>query len=312
MVVAQHVGASDFSCMHKDTSPISVHSGQIEFLKINAVRWEWRDIYHWLLTLTWTRFIGVLLALYLTVNLAFAVLYHLGDHCVAELPPDSFSGAFFFSAETLATVGYGHTYPATFYGHVVATAEILLGMFGLAVVTGLVFVRFSRPVARLVFSETMVLSNFDGVPALMLRVANLRHQAMAEAEFRMTAIRDERVKEGDMMRRFYPLHLQVEHVIIFPAALTVRHIIDAKSPLYGMSPADFERSDLRVFASVVGIDTIMAAPVQSSRDYNWRQIRFGHRFVEIYNDIDSNRYTVDYGRLHDTESAEGALPEQRV
>ena len=298
--------------MRKAISPISVHSGQVEFLKINAVRWEWRDIYHWLLTLTWPRFIGVLLTLYLVVNTGFALLYHFGDHCIAELPSDSFTGAFFFSAETLATVGYGHTYPATFYGHVVATSEILVGMFGLAVLTGLVFVRFSRPVARLVFSKTLVLSNFDGKPTLMLRVANLRHQAMAEAEFRMTVILDERVKEGDMMRRFYPLHLQVEHVIVFPAALTIRHTIDVNSPLYGMSPADFERSDARVFTSVVGIDTIMAAPVQSSQDYTWRQIRFGHRFVEIYNDIDSNRYSVDYGRLHDTEAAEEGLPEQRV
>ena len=298
--------------MPKKAAPISVHSGQVEFLKINAVRWEWRDIYHWLLTLSWPCFIGVLLALYLLVNLAFALLYHYGDHCIAELPSDSFSGAFFFSAETLATVGYGHTYPATFYGHVIATSEILLGMFGLAVVTGLVFVRFSRPVARLVFSETLVLSNFDGEPTLMLRVANLRHQAMAEAEFRMTAVRNETMKEGDVMRRFHNLALQVDRVIIFPAALTIRHTIDAKSPLYGMSPADYEHSDLRVFASVVGIDTVLAAPVQSSRDYTWRQIRFGHRFVEIYNDIDSNRYSVDYGRLHDTEPAEHALPAQRL
>jgi inward rectifier potassium channel len=203
------------SRMRKDPASVSVRSGQIEFLKINAVRWDWRDIYHWLLTLTWSRFIGVLLALYLTINTGFALLYEFGDHCIAELPPHSFSGAFFFSAETLATVGYGHTYPATFYGHCVATAEIMLGMFGLAVVTGVVFVRFSRPVARVVFSRTLVISSFDGEPTLMLRVANLRHQAMAQAEFRMTVIRDERVKEGDVMRRFYPLRLQIDRVIVF-------------------------------------------------------------------------------------------------
>jgi inward rectifier potassium channel len=293
--------------MSRDTAPISVRTGQIEFLKINAVRWDWRDIYHWLLTLTWSRFIAVLFVSYLLVNTTFALLYELGDHSIAELPPHSFSGAFFFSAETLATVGYGHSYPATFYGHVVATAEIMLGMFGLAVVTGVVFVRFSRPVARLVFSNTLVISDFDGVPTLMLRVANLRHQAMAEAQFRMTIVRDERIEEGDVMRRFYPLRLQVDHVIAFPAALTIRHTIDEHSPLYGNGAAELERSDTRVFASVIGIDTIMAAPVQSSQDYIWRQIRFGHRFVEIYNDIDSGRFTVDYGRLHDTEPVAGAI-----
>jgi inward rectifier potassium channel len=293
--------------MNRDPGTVSVRSGQIEFVKINAVRWDWRDIYHWLLTLSWTRFMGVLIAFYLLVNAVFAVLYHAGDHCIAELSPNSFSGAFFFSAETLATVGYGHNYPATFYGHVVATAEIMVGMFGLAVATGLIFVRFSRPVARVVFSDSLVISNFDGEPALMLRVANMRHQAMAQAEFRMTIVRDEKVKEGDVMRRFYPLRLQVERVIVFPVAMTMRHTIDADSPLYGQSMEDLERSDTRVFASVVGIDTVMAAPVQSSRDYTWRQMRFGHRFVEIYNDIDSNRYTVDYGRLHDTEPVPEAV-----
>ena len=184
-------------------------------------------------------------------------------------------------------------------------------MFGLAVVTGVIFVRFSRPVARLLFSDTLVISPFDGKPTLMLRVANLRHQAMAEAEFRMTVIRDERILEGDVMRRFYPLRLQVDRVIMFPAALTIRHTIDEQSPLYGQDAAELERGDVRVFASVVGIDTIMAAPVQSSQDYTWRQIHFGHRFVEIYNDIDSGRFTVDYGRLHDTEPVSEALPVTR-
>ncbi len=299
--------------MSKDPTGVTVRSGQIEFVKINAVRWDWRDIYHWLLTLHWSQFMGVLLALYLLVNTTFALLYCVGDQPIAELPPHSFWGSFFFSVETLATVGYGHSYPATVYGHIIATLEIMLGMIGLAVMTGLIFVRFSRPVARLLFSRTMVISSFDGQPTLMLRVANLRHQAMAEAEFRLTLIRDETIKEGDVMRRFYPLRLHVDRVIMFPAALTIRHTIDAQSPLYGQTKADLEKSDTRVFASVVGIDTIMAAPVQSSQDYTWRQIYFDHRFVEIYNDLDSGRYTVDYGRLHDTEPAEGphaaALPE---
>jgi inward rectifier potassium channel len=181
-------------------------------------------------------------------------------------------------------------------------------MFGMAVITGVIFVRFSRPVARLLFSDTMVIAPFDGKPTLMMRVANLRHQAMAQAEFRMVVVRDELMQEGDVMRRFYPLRLHVDRAIIFPAAFTIRHTIDEQSPLYGQDAADIERTDTRVFVSVVAIDTIMGAPVQSSRDYTWRQMRFGRRFVEIYNDIDSNRYTVDYGRLHDTEPVSEVVP----
>jgi inward rectifier potassium channel len=258
-----------------------------------------RDTYHWLLTLSWPQFSAFILGVYLAVNLVFSIFYYLGRPCIAGM--DSFADAFFFSVETLATVGYGHFYPDTLYGHIVATVEIMLGMFGLAVITGLIFVRFSRPTARLVFSRKLVISSFDGQPALMLRVANLRHQAMAEAEFRLMFIRNELVKEGEMMRRFYQLPLQFDRLITFPVAITIRHIIDEKSPLHGMVAKDMEESDARFLASIVCIDTVIPAPVQSQHDYTWRDVHFGHRFVEIYADIDANSMTVDYGRLHDTE-----------
>src|SRR6202021_4178176 len=104
------------------------------------------------------------LCVFLFINLIFPCLYLLGGNCIAELEPGSFSDHFFFSVETLATVGYGHAYPATLYGHCVATLEILVGLFGLAVLTGLIFVRFSRPTARIKFSNVAVVTPFDGLP----------------------------------------------------------------------------------------------------------------------------------------------------
>jgi inward rectifier potassium channel len=286
--------------MRKTSSPIKIRSGQIEFQKVNADTRDLRDMYHWLLTLTWSQFSLFILAIYLAINLTFSIFYYLGGPCIAGA--DTFSDAFFFSVETLATVGYGHLYPDTLYGHLVATVEIMLGMFGMAVITGLIFIRFSRPIARLVFSRNLVISPFDGQPALMLRVANLRHQAMAEAEFHLMLIRNELVKEGEVMRRFYSLPLQFDRVITFPVALTIRHIIDEKSPLHGMTMADLEKCDARVLASIVCIDTVIPAPIQSQRDYTWKDIHFGHRFVEIYTDLDDHTFVVDYGRLHDIEA----------
>lgn len=282
-------------------STVLVQAGKMEFVKVNAAVWDWRDIYHWLLTLRWPPFCAFLLGAHLTANCLFALLYLAGGDCISGMRPGSFSDAFFFSVETLATVGYGHMYPATLYGHCIATTEILGGMFGLAVMTGLIFVRFSRPTARLVFSESLVISRFDGKPTLMMRIANLRHQALAQADFRMVLIRNEIVEEGEEWRHFYPLTLHVHHVIMFPVALTIRHTIDEDSPLYGQSLEMLEKSDVRIIASIAGVDTVMQAPVQSQTDYTWRDIRFGHRFVEIYSDLDANRYSVDYGRLHDTE-----------
>jgi inward rectifier potassium channel len=192
-------------------------------------------------------------------------------------------------------------YPETLFGHLVATIEIMVGMFGMAIITGLIFIRFSRPIARIVFSKSLVLSSFDGRPALMFRVANLRDQAMAEAEFRIMLMRDEPTKEGETFRRFYPLTLQFDRLISFPAIITIRHIIDERSPLHGLTLADMERDDSRFAASIVCIDTVIPAPVQSHYAYTWKDIRVNQRFVEVYYEIGDNALTVDYSRIHGTE-----------
>jgi len=281
-------------------SSVTSASG-IKFHKLNTNQWEARDAYHWLLTLHWPQFSAAVFAAYLIINLLFSAGYLLRPHCINGMTPGSWSDAFFFSVETLATVGYGHMYPDTMFGHVVATAEIIVGMFGMAIVTGLIFIRFSRPVARIVFSRTLVLAPFDGKPALMFRVANLRDQAMAEAEFRLMLLRDEPTKEGPSFRRFYQLPLQFDRLISFPAIITIRHIIDERSPLHGCSLADLESGDSRFAASIVGIDTVIPAPVQTHRAYTWKDINVNHRFVEVYHTVDDNALTVDYSRLHATE-----------
>jgi inward rectifier potassium channel len=286
----------------KPISRVTTASG-MKFHKLNTKRWEWRDAYHSLLTLSWPQFSACVFALYLCVNLLFSLCYYLRPQCIAGANPGSWPDAFFFSVETLATVGYGHMYPETLFGHVVATVEIMTGMFGMAIITGLIFIRFSRPVARIVFSECLVLSSFDGQLALMLRVANLRDQAMAEAEFRLMLMRDEPTAEGESFRRFYPLKLQFERLISFPAIITIRHMIDEQSPLHGRTIAEMERDDSRFAASIVCIDTVIPAPVQSHYAYSWRDIRVNHRFVEVYNQIDAHALTVDYGRIHVTEPA---------
>ncbi len=275
----------------------------MEFLRTNSVSWKWRDLYRTVLSLTWPRFALCVLAVYIGINLAFASAYMFGGDCIAEMRPGSFSGAFFFSVQTLSTVGFGHLYPANLYGDIVTTLEIVVGMFFTAVVTGLIFVRFSRPVARLMFSDTMVICPFNGKPALQLRVANLQHQPMVEAEFRVMLIRNEPMMEGDYYRRFYALKLDFDRLVVFPSALTIRHIIDETSPLFGVKPEDLAAADARFMASIVCIDTVTQSPVQSQADYTTRDVRFGHRFVKIYTEHDDGRLEVDYGRLHETEPA---------
>jgi inward rectifier potassium channel len=286
---------------HRVQRPISTRAGRTEFLKINAAVGGWRDSYHWVLSLSWPRFALFLLGSYIFINLLFALLYITRGNCIADLTPGSFPEAFFFSVETLATVGYGHNYPATVYGHVVVTIEIFLGMIWLAVITGLIFVRFARPTARIVFSNCLVIGNFDGRLSAMFRVANLRHTSMAEAEFRLLYSRDERVAEGEDIRRFYELKVYPNRMISFPAALIIRHTIDEESPLYGATAASLEKEDAFFVASTLSLELVMAASVQSAQDYAVEDVRFGERFVDVYTELSDGRLTVDYGRLHETE-----------
>ena len=286
--------------MKSSSSPITVRVGHREFVKLNVTKYDWRDIYNFVLTLSWPKFAGLLLGIYLLFNVFFATLYILGGRSIAGLAPGSFADAFFFSVETLATVGYGHAYPDTLYGHCIATLEIMVGLFSLAVMTGLIFVRFSRPTARIKFSNVAVVAPFDGSPTLMIRLVNLRHHAMVEADFRFILTRNELTKEGEDVRRFYPLRLQFDHVIQFAAALTLRHVIDETSPLFGLTPQDLKLNDSRMLASVVCVDPVMQAPVQSQAEYLHDQIAWNRRFAEVYTEDSLGRYTVDYSKFDGT------------
>ena len=287
--------------MKKPLSSVAVQAGKIEFVRTNSVKTGLRDLYRSILALSWPYFALAVFSVYLLLNILFAAAYLAGGGCIAEMVPGSFPSAFFYSVQTLSTVGFGHLYPATLYGDVVTTLEIVVGMFFTAVVTGLIFVRFSRPVARLLFSEQMVLSDYNGKPTLQIRIANLHHQAMVEAEFRMMIVRKELVDGDEGARRFHTLKLEFDRLIIFPSAVTIRHVIDENSPLHGVTPAQLEASATRFMTSIVCIDTVIQAPVQSQNGYLWSDVRFGHRFAEIYTDRDDGVLEVDYGRIHETE-----------
>ena len=281
--------------------PVSVRSGQVEFVKVNTGQIDWRDAYQWLLALSWPQFAAFVAVVYIALNLIFAALYALRPDSIAGMQLGSFLDSFFFSVQTLATVGYGHMYPQTLYGHIITTIEIMSGVFLLAVMTGLIFVRFSRPAARIMFSKTALIAPLNGRPTLMIRIGNLRTHSMVEAEFRITFHRDEPLVEGGDFRYFYNLKLQFDRLAAFPAALTLRHVIDEHSPLHGATPESLKSSRAMLVASIVGIDPVIPAAVQTQRDYLSRDILFGHRFVEMYTEHGDGKLTVDYGRLHEIE-----------
>ena len=288
--------------MIRKPSHVSIRAGQVEFVKVNTDAWRWRDVYRWLLGLSWPRFAAFVATVYIGLNLLFAALYSLQQDSIAGSTGGHwFFDCFFFSIQTLATVGYGHMYPQTLYGHIVSTIEIMTGVFLLAVMTGLIFVRFSRPIARVVFSRSIVIAPLNRRRTLMVRVGNENQHSMVEAEFRIMFSRDEQLLEGGDFRYFYVLKLHFDRLTVFPAALTLRHTIDEKSPLFGATPDSLEASRVLFLVSVIGIDPVIAAPVQMQKDYSWHDVRFGEHFVDIYTELEPGRLSVDYGRLHDTE-----------
>jgi inward rectifier potassium channel len=291
--------------LQRKPSHVSIRTGQVEFVKVGTDAWRWRDVYRWLLGLRWPQFALFVASLYIGLNLLFAALYSLRQDSIAGSTGGSrFFDCFFFSVQTLATVGYGHMYPQTLYGHIISTVEIMTGIFLLATMTGLIFVRFSRPIARVVFSNSIVIAPLNGKPTLMVRIGNENQHSMVEAEFRVMFSRDEALVEGGDFRYFYVLKLHFDRLTVFPAALTLRHTVDDESPLFGATIESLAANRALFIVSVVGIDPVLAAAVQTQKDYSWRDVQFGHRFVEIYSEHGGGRLTVDYNRLHDTESAE--------
>src|ERR1051326_7810505 len=279
---------------HRKPTHVSIRSGQVEFVKVETDAWRWRDVYRWLLGLRWPQFAAFVARLYSFQQ----------DSIAGSTGGHRFFDCFFFSVQTLATVGYGHMYPQTLYGHIISTVEIMTGLFLLAVMTGLIFVRFSRPIARVVYSNSIVITSLNGKPTLMVRIGNENQHSMVEAEFRIMFSRDEALLEGGDFRYFYVLKLHFDRLTLFPAALTLRHTIDENSPLFGATAETLTACRALFIVSVIGIDPVIAASVQTQKDYSWRDIQFGNRFVEIYTDHGEGRLTVDYGRLHDTEPAQ--------
>jgi hypothetical protein len=163
-----------------DEKVARVRLGSYEFRKKGISRFDLRDPYHLAVALTWPQFLAALLTLYLSVNFVFAVLYWAVPGSVANVRPHSLADTFFFSIETLATVGYGEMYPATLYGRVVAATEIVCGIAFTAILTGLTFVRFSRPRAKLVFAANPVVAMHNGKPTLMVRIGNGRAAVLTD------------------------------------------------------------------------------------------------------------------------------------
>jgi inward rectifier potassium channel len=266
---------------------------------LGVKKYDFSDLYHLILTLSWPQFFAVVLLFYLVVNSVFALAFLAGPDSIANARPGSFADAFFFSIETLATVGYGYMNPRTTYGHTVAAIEILFGILTFAVVTGLVFARFSRPTARVIFSHNAVIDSFNGQPTLMLRAANQRKNQILEASANVSLVRDETTAEGQAFRRFYDLPLVRGRSPAFAMTWTIMHTIGADSPLHGMTAEALHDCTANLAVTITGLDETIAQPVHARHDYKASDILLGHRFVDLLATMSDGNPQVDLRKIHD-------------
>ncbi|HEV7489882.1 MAG TPA: ion channel [Rhodanobacteraceae bacterium] len=291
--------------MTRKTSPrrrkgVTVNLGRTEVTQLGVTRFDWHDVYHIIMSLSWPQFFAGAVTVYLLVNLLFACVYFLGSHAVNNAT--SFTDYFFFSVETLATVGYGAMSPGTFYGHCVATAEIVTGMMSMAVITSLVFARFSKPTARILFSRVAVITPYDGMPTLIFRVANQRRSYILEATASIVLIRDEETAEGHSLRRFYDLKLQRARSPVFALSWQIMHRIDETSPLYGLTAEAIKEGDMRLGITISGVDETFAAGITARYNYGHEEILFGRRFVDIFTEGDHpDHLYIHMDRFHELQ-----------
>ncbi|MBU7582332.1 MAG: ATP-sensitive inward rectifier potassium channel 10 [Nostoc sp. TH1S01] len=283
---------------------LKYRNGNVEIMGLGVWYSYWRDPYHLLLTIPWTGFVSLICAFYVAINTLFALAYLLGGDCIANARPGSFLDVFFFSVQTLASIGYGAMYPKTNYANIIVTIEAIVGVMGIAVMTGLAFARFSRPTARVIFSRVAVIVPYDGEPTLMFRTANQRRNLILEAQMRVYLMRDEVTAEGEFMRRIYDLKLLRQQTPGFALSWSVMHVIDESSPLYGMTPESLIQTNCVLMISLTGIDETVAQVVHARHSYGTNEILWNHRFVDIlHHTSDGHRY-IDYNHFHDVQPLE--------
>jgi inward rectifier potassium channel len=277
--------------------PLAIGREEFGLWKLGVARFDLRDPYHLAVSLSWPAFVTVMIACWLVINLVFALLYVVSPGDVVNARPNSFTDVFFFSIETLATVGYGVMAPATLYGHIVSATEIVVGTAFTAIVTGLLFVRFSRPKAKIVYADDAVVSLHNGKTTLMLRLANGRMSIMSSASVRLFVLLAEQTTEGASFRRIHDLPLVQSHLPLFVMPWTLLHVIDDASPLSGHDIGTLTASFARLFLTIEARDQALGALVQDMRDYSTDHIHYGMHFAEAVTQDEAGHTTADLSRI---------------
>lgn len=263
-------------------------------------RSRWTDLYHGILTAPWWLFLLGLAAVFVVVNVAFALVYLTDPYGIEHARAGSFWDRFLFSVQTIGSINYSVMVPKSAFVNSVVVVEAFMGFLYLAMMASLMFARLSRPSARVVFSKVAVIAPFDGVPTLMFRAANQRGNQILDAAITVTLAHQAVTSEGIAMRRFQELELVRSRTSLFTLSWTVMHAIDESSPLHGLSLDDLFHWQMEIIILLRGTDDVLADLVYVRHAYTPDEIIWNHRFVDVLSVSQNGRRVVDLTRFHDT------------
>jgi inward rectifier potassium channel len=258
-----------------------VRLGQREVVSLGLRPAVFQDLYHFFMTIGWPRLFATIAAFFLAFDVLFGYLYYLVPGCIANLNPPGFAGAFFFSVETLGTVGYGEMHPQTLYGHIVSMVEIFVGLMTLALITGLMFARFSRPRARFLFAANAIVRPIDGRLTLMFRAANARQNVIQDASAQLRMLRNEVTDEGFRIRRIIDLSLVRAQHPAFVLGWNIMHVIDQASPLKDESADSLNAASAVFILNLSGTDVTTGQVLTARHEYPCNAIRWNQSFRDI-------------------------------
>jgi inward rectifier potassium channel len=260
------------------------------------------DLYHRLLACPWWQFFALAAIGFLVINALFACAFLAQPGAVFGARAGSFEDAFFFSVQTFATIGYGAMSPLTFFGHCVVTFEAFVGLVSVALMTGITFAKFSRPRARILFSEKFVISKMNGVPHLMFRMANWRGNLIVEAQLHVIVLVQITSPEGHSLRRPVDLKLVRDRNPTFVLTWTAMHAIDEGSPFFGVDPITYlHESDTQIVLSLTGLDETAGQQIHARYSYGAKDAVMDMRFVDVVTLEKDGTRIIDYARFHDVQ-----------
>jgi inward rectifier potassium channel len=270
---------------------------------------RWTDIYHQILTMPWIVFLITLAAIFVLLNAIFALLYTIDPHALTNVPANDFRDAFIFSVATFGVqtiTGASHVSMLAndTYAAVIVMIEAFTGILYLGMVTAIMFARFSRPFARILFSNVAIIADFDGVPTLMFRAANQRGNRILDAAISVSLAHEATSKEGLVMRRFDELTLMRARSPLFALSWTIMHRIDESSPLRGLDFKTMCEQEFEILVLLSGTDETLADIIYARHSYVPADVRWNHRFVDVLSIAPSGHRIVDLTRFHDTEPLE--------